>query len=292
MKHLLTGEELSVEKIESLLTLARELKAKRKEGYGAKLLKGKHLALLFEKPSLRTRFSFTIAMRELGGEVVESVSETRKKEEPEDMARVLHGYCHAVMIRTHGDDTLTRMGKVSKIPIINGLSDLHHPCQILADLMTLQEAFGKLKGLKLAYIGDGNNILHSLMLIAPRLGVDLRYCCPPGCQPNGAITKRAKGAITSCKTPQEAAKGAHALYTDVWTSMGFEDKTDESQFEGFQVNEKLMAAALPEAKFLHCLPMVRGKEVSETLPDSPASLIFEQSENRLHIQKAILIDLI
>lgn len=296
LKHLITGEELSFGEITSLLTLAANLK---KKGNGDTLLQGKHLALLFEKPSLRTRFSFTIAMHELGGHVVESLSETRKKEEPEDVARVLEGYCDAIMVRTHSDEILSRMGQVSKIPIINGLSDLHHPCQILADLLTLQEVFGKLEGLKLTYIGDGNNILHSLLLLAPLIGVNLHYCCPKMCQPNEEIVKQAslrqaegKGSITICSTPLGAAKEAHAVYTDVWTSMGFENKIDESLFAGFQVNEQLMKHALPDAIFMHCLPMIRGKEVSQTLPDKPASVIFKQSENRLHIQKALLIALI
>ncbi|MBS0620842.1 MAG: ornithine carbamoyltransferase [Verrucomicrobia bacterium] len=297
-KHLLTGEELSAGEIKSLLSLASELKEKRKEGHATDILKGKHLALLFEKPSLRTRFSFTVAMHELGGNIVESLGETRKKEEPEDVARVVEGYCHAVMIRTHGDEILTRMGQVSKIPIINGLSDLHHPCQILADLLTLQEVFGTLEGLKLTYIGDGNNILHSLLLLAPLAGVHLHYCCPKACQPNANIVKQAlkradqaKGSITTHSTPIVAAGGAHAIYTDVWASMGFENKTNGSLFVDFQVNEELMEQALPEAIFMHCLPMIRGKEVSQTLPDKPASVIFLQSENRLHIQKALLVAL-
>lgn len=298
-KNLLTGEELSIDEIKSLLTLASELKMKRKAGQTSEILKGKHLALLFDKPSLRTRFSFTVAMHELGGHVVESLGETRKAEDPEDLIRVIERYCDAVMIRTHSDDLLTRMSQVSKIPLINGLSDLHHPCQILADLLTLQEVFGKLEGLKLTYIGDGNNILHSFLLLAPQMGIHLHYCCPKACQPNADIlnqalvqAKKTKGSNTTCSTPMIAAQQAHAIYTDVWTSMGFENKTDESLFEGFQVNEQLMQQALPEAVFMHCLPLVRGKEVSQTLPDTRASVIFEQSENRLHIQKALLIALI
>jgi ornithine carbamoyltransferase len=297
-KHLLTGEELSADEIKSILSLASELKKSRNEGMGKDILHGKHLAILFEKPSLRTRLSFTIAMHELGGLVVESLGETRKKEEPEDITRVIEGYCHAIMIRTHSDDFLKRMSQVSKIPIINGLSNLHHPCQILADLLTLQEKFGELEGLKLTYIGDGNNILHSLLLLAPLMGVHLHYCCPTTRQPDAYIlqqalihTSQAQGSITACSSPIHAAKSAHAIYTDVWTSMGFEDTNDESLFEGFQVNEQLMEQALPEAVFMHCLPLVRGKEVSQTLPDNPASVIFKQSENRLHIQKALLVGL-
>jgi carbamoyl-phosphate synthase large subunit len=310
-KHLLTGEELSTHEIHLLLNLASKLKQSRIEGRATDLLKGKHLALLFEKASLRTRFSFNVAMNELGGHCIESLGETRKKEDPEDVVRVLESYCHAIMIRTYSDEILKRMSKISTIPIINGLSDLHHPCQILADLLTLQEQFGKLEGLKLTYIGDGNNILHSLLLLAPIVGIHLCYCCPQSCQPNAEILSRAsmrlkdapkgvpkcvpkcvKGSITSSPTPHLAAHHAHAIYTDVWTSMGFEDHSDETLFEGFQVNEQLMDHALPEALLMHCMPMAKGKEVSETLPYTPASVIFKQSENRLHIQKALLVALI
>lgn len=298
-KHLLTGEELSKDEIHALFDLASELKKKRREGHVVDILKGKHLALLFEKPSLRTRLSFIVAMHELGGHCVESLAKTRKKEDPEDVVRVIEGYCHAIMIRTHRDDTLKRMSQVAKIPVINGLSNGHHPCQILADLFTLQEAFGTLEGLKVTYIGDGNNILHSLLLLAPMLGIQLHYCCPQACQPHAKILEQAKkrlrlgtGSITSCPTPALAVQQAHAIYTDVWTSMGFENQTDESQFEGFQVNEQLMKQALPQAIFMHCMPMVKGKEVSETLPYAPVSVIFKQSENRLHIQKALLVALI
>ena len=297
-KHLITGKELSAGEIKSLLKLSGELKKKRKEGQCHPALKGKHLAMLFEKPSLRTRFSFMVAMQELGGTVVESVSDTRKKEEPEDLTKVLSGYCDGIMIRTNKDDDLTRMEKVSAIPIINALSDDHHPCQILADLLTLKEVFGKLEGLKLTYIGDGNNILHSLLLMVPQVGVHFHYCCPASRGPKEDILATAKlkadlskGSITAHSSPQMAVKDAHAVYTDVWASMGFENSTKEELFAGFQVNEQLMALALPEAIFMHCMPMVRGKEVSDTLPDSPASVIFQQSENRLHVQKALLVTL-
>lgn len=298
-KHLITGEELTSAEIQSLLNLASDLKDLRKGGQTPNILKGKHLAMLFEKPSLRTRFSFAVAMHELGGTVVESASGTRKKEEPEDLTRVLSGYCDGIMIRTHSDENLSRMEKVSSIPIINALSDDHHPCQILADLLTLQEKFGKLEGLKAVYIGDGNNILHSLLLMAPMMGIHLHYCCPPGRGPKTEILDCAlakadlsSGSIAQHASPQSAVMDAHAVYTDVWTSMGFENDANEELFAGFQVNEELMALAKPEAIFMHCMPMIRGKEVSETLPDSPRSVIFQQSENRLHVQKALLIALL
>ena len=176
-RHLLTGEELEAKEIDLLLSLASEFKKGRTNGFGKDFLQGKHLALLFEKPSLRTRFSFTCAMHELGGFVVESSNQTRKNEEPEDIVRVLERYCHGIMIRTHDDEILKRMAIHSKIPIINGLTALHHPCQVLSDLFTLHEKFGNLKGLKLAYVGACNNILHTLLLLAPQMGVELHYCC-------------------------------------------------------------------------------------------------------------------
>ena len=298
-KHLLTGEELSYQEISSLLHDASEMKRERASGHLSPLLKGQHLCLLFDKPSLRTRVSFTVAMHELGGSVVESVAATRKREEPEDLARVLSGYCHGVVIRTHSDESLNRMARASSIPIINGLSDHHHPCQVLADLLTLQEAFGGLEGLKVTYIGDGNNILHSLLLLAPMMGVHLHYCCPDTREPEGAILMRATaraqvsfGSITRGHSPLSSAKEAHAIYTDVWASMGFEAQANDGLFAGFQVTESIMAEALPKALFMHCLPMCRGKEVSHDLPDQKTSVIFQQSENRLHIQKALLAALL
>jgi carbamoyl-phosphate synthase large subunit len=298
-KHLLTGEELSAEQIQNLLTTAIALKQKRSQNLYGTELKGYHLALLFDKPSFRTRCSFTIAMRELGGEVIESVSDTRKTELPTDQAQVLNGYCQAIMIRTHQDSILEEMRQVSQIPIINGLSDWHHPCQIFADLLTLLEIFGSLSGLTLTYIGDGNNILHSLLLLAPQLGVNVHYCCPPTRGPDATILARSlarttqhTGQIQAFSSPETAVVNAHAIYTDVWTSMGFEEKSADHLFNGFQVNEHLMQKALPQTVFMHCLPMNRGQEVSDTLPDLPCSVIFRQSENRLHVQKALLLYLL
>lgn len=268
---------------------------------GRNALTGKNLAMVFDKPSLRTRFSFSVAMAELGGTSIESVSESRKHEEPEDMARVLGGYSHAIMVRTHKDSIIDRMADASKVPVINGLSELHHPCQILADLMTLKERFGELRGVTLAYVGDGNNILHSLLLLSPKLGVNVRYCCPKGYEPDAKIVKEAQSLANeyACKIEQTdcleaAVKDAHAVYTDVWTSMGDESEGAEREraFAEFKVTERLMKHARKGAVVMHCLPMVRGKEISETLPDRACSVIFQQSENRLHVQKALLIGLL
>ncbi len=298
-KHLLTGEELKPAQIQALINTAIRLKAQRRVHQLRTDLSGQQLALIFDKQSLRTRFSFTIAMRELGGDVIESIESTRKSETPEDYANVLSGYCHGIMIRTHADDTLQQMARVAKVPIINGLSNLHHPCQVLADLLTLTECWGELSGLTMTYIGDGNNMLHSFLLLAPQMGINVHYCCPNSRQPDPGILARALGRLTSNSgnikaflTPQAAVKQAQAIYTDVWTSMGFEAQRADHVFEGFQVNEALMAHADPDAIFMHCLPMERDKEVSNSLADSACSVVFQQSENRLHIQKAILLDLL
>jgi ornithine carbamoyltransferase len=300
-KHIKTGEELTPEEMQSLFAFAGNLKQERKNGIVKPYLAGKHLAMIFDKPSLRTRFSFSVAMSELGGTAIESVSTTRKHEEPEDVARVLAGYCHGIMIRTFDDSVVDRMASVSSIPVINGLSNHHHPCQILADLFTLKEVFHDLKGLTLSYIGDGNNILHSLLLMAPVVGVNIRYACPRGYQPNSLILRRAQmkaadmsSTLVACQNPVEAVQGAQAIYTDVWTSMGFEEENAERQksFEGYELNETLVEKARQGAVVMHCLPMIRGKEISKTLPDSACSVIFQQSENRLHVQKSLLAGLI
>lgn len=306
LRHFLTGEELSMDGLQALLRLAASLKAERQARKLRQDLAGQNVTLVFEKPSLRTHLSFSIAIQELGGSVVESFSSIRKKEEPEDVAGVLSGYSHAMMVRTHEHSILERMASKSRIPIINGLTDSHHPCQILADLLTLQETHGGgspsgLRGLTLTYIGDGNNILHSLLLLLPYAGVNVRYACPPGYQPEALILQSAKAraleggaTITALASPAEAVKGAHAIYTDVWTSMGFEDEVGEREaaFQGYQVNAELYSHALPGAAILHCMPMIRGKEITDEMADHECSALFRQSENRLHVQKALLLSLL
>lgn len=298
--HFLTGEEFASGDLLEMLDLALNLKQERAQGILNPLLNGKTIVMLFDKPSLRTRLSFSVAINELGAHSIESIGSSRKTEEPEDVIRVLAGYAHGLMIRTFDHNYVERMASISPIPIINGLTDSHHPCQVMADLLTLKERFGSLKGLKLAYIGDGNNMLHSMMLLCPRLGIELHYACPVGYEPNAFIVKTSKalaieggGTIVAHATPESAVAGAHALYTDVWTSMGFEaeEQARELAFEGYQINEALLAKADPSAIVLHCMPMVRGKEISQNLPDHPQSAIFQQSENRLHVQKAILVKL-
>ncbi|HEY8278255.1 MAG TPA: ornithine carbamoyltransferase [Bdellovibrionota bacterium] len=297
MMHFLTGTELQRGDLLALLDSAEQLKKDREKGKLSNELKGKTLAMMFEKPSLRTHLSFSVAMQELGGQVVDSFSANRKKEEPEDVAQVVSGYCHGVMIRTHEHSILERFVSKTKIPVINGLSDAHHPCQILADLQAIKQTFGKFDGLKLSYIGDGNNILHSLLLLAPMAGMSVSYACPQGYEPLALVLKQARhiaretGAkIEATTDPQKAVKGADAIYTDVWTSMGFEEqgKSRDSAFQGFQLNAKLHALANKDAAIMHCLPMVRGKEITDDMADHPRSIIFKQSENRLHAQKALL----
>jgi len=299
--HLLTGEELTQDEMHGLIDLARRLREERRAGRFRTDLAGKHLAMLFEKPSLRTRFSFAVAMHELGGEVIESTSASRKSEEPEDLAGVLTGYVHGVMIRTHEHGYLDRFSAKSGVPVINGLSDSHHPCQALADLLTLAQRFDNAQGLELAYIGDGNNVLHSLLLVLPAVGISVRYACPKGYEPDAMIVKRAKGRakeggarIAACASPKEAAKGADALYTDVWASMGQEAQQAEREkaFRGYQLSDGLIAVASARAVIMHCMPMVRGQEISNSAADHERSVIFQQAENRLHIQKAILLGLL
>ena len=291
IRHCLTGAEFTADEILALLNTAKAMKH-NPEHYRQSMA-GKSLAMIFEKPSFRTRLSFSMAIQSMGGVAIESISATRKQEEPADMVRVLNGYADFIMVRTHDDLIFDEMAAHATSPMINGLSALHHPCQIFADLLSLQERFGDLEGLTVAYIGDGNNILHSLMLLAPQLGVRIHYCCPPAHQPNPSIVAKASqvtGDSVHCfTTPTAAVHQAHAVYTDVWTSMGFEGQSDMNVFDGFQVDEVLMSYARPEAVFMHCMPMVRGKEVSLTLPDSPSSIIFAQSENRMHVQKALLL---
>lgn len=300
-KHCLTGTEFSRPELMELLTVAESCREQRRKGFSRDDLRGKSIVLLFEKPSLRTRVSFTVAAQELGGNVLVLDSMGRKKEDPEDTIRVLAGYCHAVMVRTHAHAILERMVAKSFIPVINGLSDSHHPCQVFADLLTLKQTFGDFKGLKFSYVGDGNNMLHSLLLLAPSLGVDLHYACPPGYEPSGLIVRQAKkrardggGSVTAHEKPSTAVEGANAIYTDVWTSMGFEqEETDRDKaFAAYALDENLYSLAAKGALIMHCMPLIRDKEIAASLIDHECSALFRQSENRMHAQKALLLALL
>jgi ornithine carbamoyltransferase len=299
-KHFLTGTELSRQELWDLLFLAESCREQRLAGFNRDDLRAKTVVLLFEKPSLRTRVSFTVAIQELGGFAMELDSIGRKKEDPADTVRVLGGYCHGVMVRTHSHGILETMAKHSTIPIINGLSDSHHPCQVLADLQTLMQTYKDLKGLKLAYVGDGNNMLHSLLLLAPYLGVELHYACPAGYEPSALILRQAKkraesggGKIVGHRDPIKAVEGASAVYTDVWTSMGFEqEETDRDVvFKPYSLTEELYGHAAPGALIMHCMPMIRDKEIASSLVEHERSALFRQSENRMHAQKALLVGL-
>ena len=298
--HFLDGKEMSPQRLENLLSLSEVLKTERAQGVMRDDLKGKTLALLFDKPSLRTRMSFTLAMTELGGNVIEAPANLRKHEEPEDLAGVMSRYVHGIMIRTHAHDGLERFVSRSEVPVMNGLTDEHHPCQALADILTMKQAFGKTEGLKLTYIGDGNNVLHSLMILAPIAGIDLQFAAPASYQPDGKLLewcqmrKGVSGSVKAFKNPEEAVKGSNAIYTDVWTSMGFESENEEriKAFSGYQVNKNLYSKAAPQAIVLHCMPMVRGQEITSEMADHDRSFIYQQAENRLHVQKALLWELL
>lgn len=285
--NLLSGAEVTSSDFAKIIATAENMKLNPKEY--KKALTDKIIALVFDKPSLRTRFSFSAAITEMGGNIIESVSTSRKQEEPKDFIRVLQNYCSAVVIRTFNDNDLDEMINYSTVPIINALTDLYHPCQTLADLLTLKETFGSLESLTITYLGDANNILYSLMLIANELKIKVNYACPKGHEPDSIVLNQLKdqSLIKGFTDPKKAVIGSDAVYTDVWASMGFEP-TNEDSFKGYQVNKELMSYANNDAVFMHCMPMIRGKEVSTTLPDDDCSVIFQQSLNRKYVQKALL----
>ncbi|WP_150466845.1 ornithine carbamoyltransferase [Francisella sp. SYW-9] len=285
--HLLSGAEITTKDFKNIMQIAQDMKTNPQKYNNA--LKNKIVALIFDKPSLRTRFSFSAAIIEMGGNLIESVSASRKNEQPKDFIRVIQNYCSAVVIRTFADSDVEEMVSYSKVPIINALTDLYHPCQTLADILTLKEVFGSLDSLKIAYVGDSNNILYSLLLLANTIGLEVHYACPEGHKPDQKILDQLQdlSIVKGFNDPKEAVKECDAVYTDVWCSMGFEP-TAEDAFVGFQVNKELMSYANDNAIFMHCMPMERGKEVSKDLPDDKCSVIFQQSLNRKFVQKALL----
>ncbi len=296
---LITDLDLTTDEIGSLFQLAARVK--RSPRQFAHKLSGRYLALLFEKPSLRTRVTFELAIKQLGGDAVfqdANGGRIGEREPIKDVARNLERWVQGIVARTYEQKTVNELARWASIPVINALSNLYHPCQAFADYFTLQEKFGALRGLKLAFVGDGNNVSHSLMLDGARLGVDMVVATPRDYEPNAEIVAQAQGlAVASGCTlrlthdPFEAVDGAHAVYTDVWASMGHEREARKRRkiFAPFQVTGALMAAARPEAVFLHCLPAHRGEEVTEEVIESAASAVFDQAENRLHVQKALLL---
>jgi ornithine carbamoyltransferase len=300
-KDFLSITDVSIEELEALLDKALIIK-KHPEQY-RQALAGQTLAMIFQKPSTRTRVSFEVGMWQLGGFALYLSGtdlQIGRGETIADTARVLSRYCDGIMARVFGHGDIVELGKWATVPVINGLSDLTHPCQAAADFLTLKEHFGKLSGLKLAYVGDGNNVAHSLMLAGAKLGVSVSVATPPGYGPKAELAdraaadaKRTGATIAVVNRPEEAVKGADAIYTDVWTSMGQEKEKQErlAAFTGFQVSAALMQAAKPGCVFMHCLPAHRGEEVAAEVADSPQSVIFDEAENRLHAQKAIMVEL-
>lgn len=296
-------DEYSTEEIQFLLDSAIEIKRKQKNGEVYQPLKGKTIGLIFEKSSTRTRVSFEAGMFQLGGHALflsKNDIQLGRGEPISDTAQVMSRYLDGLMIRTFGHDNVVNLAKYASIPVINGLSDMAHPCQVLADLQTVLEHKGKLKGLKMAFIGDGNNMAHSLLIGGAKMGMHVAVASPKGYEADASIVKLSEeiaaqtgGKITITQDPIEAAKDADVIYTDVWASMGFEEEQAqrEAAFADYQVNEELVKAAKPDYLFLHCLPAHRGEEVSEGVIDGANSVIFDQAENRLHAQKALMVAL-
>ncbi len=301
-KDLLTLADIPRGKVAALIKLAKKLKETHKKGKPTFPLKGKTLGLIFEKPSTRTRVSFETGMNQLGGQALFLASEKiqlSRGESLADTAKVLSRYVDGLVVRTFDQSALEEWAQHTSIPVINGLTDHCHPCQALADLLTIVEKKGRAKGLKLAYIGDGNNITHSLLEVGAKVGMHVSVGCPPGYEPDSTIVKQAKaeGTLTGAKIeithdPMLAAKGADAIYTDVWISMGQEDEQQPrmAAFAAYQVNSLLMKQAKPGAVVLHCLPAHRGEEITADVLDGSQSVVLDQAENRLHIQKAILLE--
>lgn len=300
----LTIADYSSEDLQALLDRAVALKAEWQAGGNAPILKGKVLALVFQKPSLRTRVSFDMAMRHLGGDALYlSPAEIGlgKRESIADVARVLSGYVQGIMARVFDHEHVVELAKWASIPVINGLSDYNHPCQAMADALTIQEEFGSLKGINVTYVGDGNNVAVSLMHVCAKLGANFTIANPEGYDmPTEAIEQarafaaQSGSTLTFLRDPHEAVKGAQVIYTDTWTSMGQEEEAArrEKVFPPYQVNTTLVAEATPEVIVMHCLPAHRGQEITDEVADGPHSRLFPQAHNRLHAQKAIVAQLL
>jgi ornithine carbamoyltransferase len=300
-KDLLTLASFPDEDFFKVLERGALLKSLKLKGEERSTLKGRTLAMIFEKSSTRTRVSFEAGISQLGGHAIfMSSADTQigRGEEVRDTASVLSRYVDAIMIRTYSQESVVELAKYATVPVINGLTDMHHPCQVLADLLTIKEKLGSLKGLKLAYIGDGNNMANSLIEGCVKAGMDIALACPEGYDPDSGIlawakekgTGKAGGSAQVVRDPVAAASGADVLYTDVWASMGQESEkaSREKHFRGFQINAELLAKAKPGAIVLHCLPAHRGEEITDEVMEGKNSAIFDQAENRLHVQKALL----
>lgn len=293
---LLHDLDLTTDELVYLLDLAARVK--ESPAAYARALEGRNIAMLFEKPSLRTKLTFELAMKQLGGGSVFIEGPIGVREPLKDVARNLDRWTNGIVARVFRQTTVDDLARWSRVPVINALSDLYHPCQALADMQTIREHFGQLHGCKLAFIGDGNNVAQSLMLTSLRLGMDFALGCPQGYLPDPDIVTQAEGlaAVTGARLAithdgGEAVAGAHAIYTDVWTSMGQEQEAVERRraFRDYQVNDALFAQARPDCVFMHCLPAKRDEEVTDSIMEHERSVIFDQAENRLHAQKALLL---
>ena len=292
----LTLAEFSPEEAGLILDEAAKIKALQKSRIPYRPLRGRTLAMVFQKPSNRTRVSFEVGMYQLGGHALHLLPQEiqiGKRETPSDTGRVLARYIDAIMVRTFDHEEVEELADAAEVPVINGLTDRHHPCQALADLLTVREEFERLEGLKISYIGDGNNVAHSLAVACALTGASLTIAHPKGHAPDPAVIKLADtlgAAPTLTEDPREAASGARVVYTDVWVSMGQEDEAEErkKRLAPYRVDEELMGLAERDAIFLHCLPAHRGEEVTAEVIDGPQSRVFDQAENRLHAQKALL----
>jgi ornithine carbamoyltransferase len=297
-RDLLTGMEWNPAQVRLLFALAGEMKAHPERFRGS--LAGRVLILLFEKPSLRTRVTFEVGIANLGGSSIfldHTASRLNEREPTRDIAKNLERWVQGIIARVFAQETLDELAQNASVPVINALSDRFHPCQALADFLTLEERFGGLRGLKLAYVGDGNNMCHSLITLAARTGAHIRVATPSGYEPADDVVAEAKRVARETRakidlfhSPQDAVAGVQAVYTDVWASMGQESEAAEREriFAGYQVNAELFSLAARDAVFLHCLPAHRGLEVTSEVIDSPRSIIYDQAENRLHVQKAVL----
>ena len=298
MKDFISISSSATEQLKELLVESSELKKLYKAGGRDLCLAGKNLVMLFEKPSLRTRMSFQIAMTDLGGSPIyvkpEDIGGIGKREPIKDMARVLSRYVDGIMARTFEHSTVTELAVYASVPVINALTDWSHPCQAMADVLTIQEHCGRLEGIKIAFVGDGNNVARSLAFACARLGMKMAIASPHGYELDadsiGRANKLAADAVTQSDNPGEALIGADIVYTDTWVSMGQEEEKAKrlADFTGFQVNGELLKCAPDSAKIMHCLPAYRGLEISDEAAESPNSIIFDQSENRLHFQRALL----
>jgi ornithine carbamoyltransferase len=291
--------DISQDELLALLDLTQQLKAN--PGRFSRALASKYVTLLFEKPSLRTRLTFELAIKQLGGDCVVQTGPIADREPLKDVARNLDRWTNGIVARTFSQNTIDDLAHWSSVPVINALSDRFHPCQALADVFTLQERFGDVRGIKVAFVGDGNNVAHSLMLSALRLGMSFSIATPAGYEPDAEIVAQAEalaavagGQLVVTNNPIEAVHGAKAVYTDVWASMGQEQEKERrlADFAPYQVNAALFAHAAPDAVFLHCLPAKRGEEVVDEVIESRQSAVFDQAENRLHVQKALLLMLL